>query len=103
MASVFLADVMIRATVLPALAGDVLVKGYISRDGTYVQPHMRSALDGNASNNLSTYPNVNPYTGQQGAQQPNLLDGSTSGFGSGTNTWGSFGTSPQQPRSRSDW
>jgi hypothetical protein len=47
---------------------DVYVHGYVKRDGTYVQPHMRSAPDGNFWNNWSTKGNVNPYTGKEGTR-----------------------------------
>src|SRR5689334_12977417 len=68
------------------LAGDdVYVNGYSRRDGTYVQPHMRSAPDSSYNNNWSTYPNVNPYTGQQGTKAPRLYDNdSGSSYGSGS-------------------
>ena len=48
--------------------GDVSVKGYVRKDGTVVQPHVRSAPDGNAGNNWSTYGNTNPYTGKDGTK-----------------------------------
>jgi hypothetical protein len=51
-----------------ALAGDVHVDGYYRKDGTYVQPHYRSAPDGNPNNNWSTQGNINPYTGQEGTK-----------------------------------
>lgn len=38
-----------------AFAGDVFVQGYFRSNGTYVQPHYRSAPDGNLHNNWSTY------------------------------------------------
>src|SRR5690242_11556610 len=47
-------------------SGSVSVKGYYRKDGTYVQPHKRSAPDGNFDNNWSTKGNVNPYTGKPG-------------------------------------
>jgi hypothetical protein len=50
------------------------VQGYTRKDGTYVQPHMRSAPDRSYNNNYSTSPNVNPYTGQQGTRTPTLND-----------------------------
>ena len=53
-----------------AIAGDTRVRGYTRQDGTYVQPHMRSAPDANRSNNWSTQGNVNPYTGQPGTRSP---------------------------------
>ena len=46
----------------------VYVRGYVRSDGTYVAPHFRSNPDGNFYNNWSTYPNINPYTGQMGTR-----------------------------------
>ena len=46
--------------------GPVSVNGYFRSNGTYVAPHMRSAPDGNFSNNWSTVGNANPYTGEEG-------------------------------------
>jgi hypothetical protein len=51
-----------------AQGGPVSVYGYYRRDGSYVQPHYRTAPDGDRSNNWSTYPNVNPYTGKPGTR-----------------------------------
>lgn len=48
--------------------GDDYVRGYYRSNGTYVAPHYRSSRDGNFSNNWSTYPNINPYTGQMGSR-----------------------------------
>jgi hypothetical protein len=47
---------------------DTRVRGYYRSNGTYVQPHYRSSPDGNFYNNWSTYPNVNPYTGNVGTR-----------------------------------
>jgi uncharacterized protein YraI len=59
--------VVALATVGFASASDrVRVKGYFRKDGTYVQPHYRTAPDGRFYNNWSTYGNVNPYTGEFG-------------------------------------
>jgi hypothetical protein len=41
----------------------VSVRGYTRKDGTYVQPHTRSAPDGNPTNNYSFPGNYNPNTG----------------------------------------
>lgn len=56
--------------VLLALAAvaQVHVRGYVRRDGTYVQPHYRSNPDGNFNNNWSTKGNINPYTGEPGTR-----------------------------------
>lgn len=43
---------------------DVDVSGYFRSDGTYVQPHKRSAPDGNPTNNWSYPGNTNPYTNE---------------------------------------
>ena len=49
-----------------AKSGSVSVRGYVTKNGTYVAPHYRSAPDGNFYNNWSTKGNVNPYTGEAG-------------------------------------
>jgi hypothetical protein len=59
-----------------AADADVYVRGYVRSNGTYVSPHFRSNPDGILSNNWSTYPNVNPYTGDIGTKRnPCLSDG----------------------------
>jgi len=88
---------LLLGPVVPALAQDVSVGGYFRRDGTYVQPHMRSAPDSSYNNNWSTSPNVNPYTGRQGTNPPRLYD-----YNSGSGNSGS-GLGTTQPRSRSRW
>jgi hypothetical protein len=50
---------------------DVPVHGSFRSNGTYVQPHMRSAPNGTTLDNWSTRGNVNPYTGRPGTQNPN--------------------------------
>jgi uncharacterized protein YxeA len=61
-----------------ALAKDTHVKGHYRNDGTYVQPHYRTAPDSTRNNNYSTYGNQNPYTGQWGTKPP---DNGYSSFG----------------------
>ena len=51
--------------------GHVSVRGYVKKDGTYVQPHYRSDPDGNPYNNYSSKGNINPYTGEYGDKIPN--------------------------------
>ena len=48
-----------------AFAGDVFVRGHFRSNGTYVQPHYRSAPDSQRWNNYSYPGNVNPYTGRR--------------------------------------
>ena len=55
-------------------AGDVRVRGYYRKDGTYVAPHYRSAPDRSYNNNWSTRPNINPYTGKRGTRAPTWND-----------------------------
>ena len=64
----------------PAVA-DTYVRGYTSSDGTYVQPHYRSAPDSSYNNNWKVTPNVNPYTLKQGTQQPTWNDKAPSTLG----------------------
>jgi len=50
---------------------DTHVRGYTRRDGTYVQPHKRTAPNSSRRDNYSTRGNVNPYTGKPGTVDPN--------------------------------
>lgn len=53
----------------PALAqSQTHVRGYTRSDGTYVQPHYRTAPNTTRNDNWTTQGNVNPYTGQEGAR-----------------------------------
>jgi hypothetical protein len=53
-----------------AFGKDVYVQGHVRKDGTYVQPHFRTAPDSNPYNNYSTQGNTNPYTGKKGTVNP---------------------------------
>lgn len=44
------------------------VRGYNKQNGTYVAPARRSTPDSSKSNNWSTKPNTNPYTGKTGTR-----------------------------------
>jgi hypothetical protein len=61
---------VLLAVAAPAFAGDTYVKGYIKKDGTYVAPYHRTTPNSTTSDNYSTYPTINPWTGQQGTRQP---------------------------------
>jgi hypothetical protein len=55
------------ALVLAASAiGQVRVRGYVRKDGTYVAPHYRSSPNGTKADNYSTRGNYNPHTGKPG-------------------------------------
>jgi hypothetical protein len=49
----------------------VYVNGYYRSNGTYVQPHYRTSPNNTVYDNWSTYPNVNPYTGNVGTRTYN--------------------------------
>lgn len=57
-----------------ALAQDSYVGGYYRNDGTYVQPHYRSAPNNTPYDNWSSQGNVNPYTNSVGSQRPRSLN-----------------------------
>jgi hypothetical protein len=71
---------LLAGAVGTALAGDVYVRGYTNRNGTYIQPHYRSAPDSNPNNNWSTRGNINPHTGEVGTREPRV--GTPGGLGS---------------------
>jgi len=54
------------------------VQGHVTKNGTYVAPHYRSAPDGNKFNNWSTQGNLNPYTGNEGTHSPYAASSSES-------------------------
>lgn len=51
-------------------ASGVRVRGYTTRRGTYVAPSHRTSPDHTRTNNWSSRPNVNPYTGRVGTKNP---------------------------------
>lgn len=53
-----------------AEAKDTYVHGYTKSNGTYVEPHYRTAPDNTMMNNYSTQGNTNPYTGKAGTVNP---------------------------------
>ena len=65
----------------PALAQSTYVQGYVKSNGTYVQPHYRSAPDSTTSNNWTTRGNSNPYTGSYGTRSPDLSPNPGGGWG----------------------
>ena len=60
-----LVSIFIALASVSAFADDY-VQGYVKSDGTYVPGYFRSSQDNTNTNNYSTQPNVNPYTGTQG-------------------------------------
>ena len=45
-------------------------RGYIKKNGTYVQPYYRSTPNKTKWDNWSTKGNYNPYTGKKGSASP---------------------------------
>lgn len=66
----FSAILLICAVSSPALAGSTRVGGYIKKDGTYVPSHQRTTPNSTRTDNWSSKPNYNPYTGKTGTVDP---------------------------------
>lgn len=52
-----------------AKGGSHSVRGHVTKNGTYVQPHHATNRDSTKANNYSQKGNVNPYTGKEGTKQ----------------------------------
>lgn len=48
----------------------VAVRPHVTKKGTYVQPHQRTAPNKTQRDNWSSKPNVNPATGKVGTRTP---------------------------------
>ncbi len=71
MIKIWLSFCAIALVAIPFSAdAQVSVKGYYRSNGTYVQPHMRSAPNNTTADNWSTIGNINPYTGEKGTTNP---------------------------------
>jgi hypothetical protein len=51
------------------LGGSHSVKGYVKKNGTYVQPHNATNPNQTQKDNWSSKPNVNPYNGKPGTKE----------------------------------
>ena len=51
-------------------AGSHAVRGYVTSDGDYVEPHYQTNPNSTKVDNWSSTPNVNPYTGKAGTIDP---------------------------------
>ena len=54
----------------PRIGVDEPVSGYYRQDGTYVEPYYRTRPNRTETDNYSSSPNVNPYTGELGRRKP---------------------------------
>ena len=52
------------------IGDDVRVRGYTRGDDVNVRPHFRTRANDTEADNYSTYPNINPYTGERGYRRP---------------------------------
>ena len=62
--------VLLALSISTEALSDEYVRGYIKKDGTYIQPYHRSESNSNKFDNYSTQGNSNPYTGKQGNVNP---------------------------------
>lgn len=53
---------------------DTHVNGYYKKNGTYVEPHYRTAPNNTNLDNYSTKGNTNPYTGKEGTKYPDSVN-----------------------------
>ena len=65
-----IATVLIALFAMSAWA-QTYVRPHVTKDGTYVEGHMRSAPNNTNTDNYGTKGNTNPYTGQAGTVEPN--------------------------------
>ena len=61
---------VLHADAKSSSGSSVYVRGYTKSNGTYVEPHYRSAPDGDPTNNYSYPGNTNPYTGETATGDP---------------------------------
>ena len=63
-----LSFVSMLCAVWDAEARSSYTRGYVKKNGTYVQPHMKTTPNSTKLDNYSTKGNVNPYTGKAGTK-----------------------------------
>ncbi len=61
-------------SVSTVVLADEYVKGHVKSDGTYVQGHYKTEANDTKTDNYSSKPNVNPYTGKKGTVDPYKQD-----------------------------
>lgn len=72
MRHVLLGILLLSSLAFPAMAdaGQTRVRPYTKRNGTSVQPYMRTTPNSSRMDNWSTRGNSNPYTGKRGTKSP---------------------------------
>lgn len=68
---------MVRYSILMCLAGSMALaggshatRGYVKKDGTYVEPHYQTNPNKTKTDNWSTKGNYNQRTGKEGTKNP---------------------------------
>lgn len=60
--------VIVLACAVVAAAVAKPTRGYVKKNGTYVQPHEKTAPNKTKNDNYSAKGNTNPYTGKKGTK-----------------------------------
>jgi hypothetical protein len=71
MKAVLLAVMTMMISIPADAAGSHSKKGYVKKDGTYVAPSHATNPNRSKADNYSSKGNTNPYTGKEGAKDPN--------------------------------
>ena len=66
--------VLLLSAIGSSALADQQVGGYFRQDGTYVEPYVRSSPNQSRFDNYSSQGNVNPYTGERGAERNEYSD-----------------------------
>lgn len=66
----FYAALTVLAVASTAQAQVRSTRGYVKSNGTYVAPHYSTAPNATRTDNWTSRPNVNPYTGKSGTKDP---------------------------------
>lgn len=77
--------ILMSLVLASSLFADQYVNGYTRSNGTQVQGYYRSSPNSTTSDNFSTKGNTNPYTGEQGYENP-----------SSSNSYGSSYSNPYE-------
>lgn len=93
MRKAFAAALLMAFSTSAVAQGSHYVRGYTTRNGTYVAPHRQTNPNSTRLDNWSTRGNVNPYTGQIGTRNP---------YPSGLNSGKSYGSSSANDEQQSD-
>lgn len=60
--------IAVLSAMICSLAVGKPTRGYVKKNGTYVQPHQKTAPNKTKNDNYSSKGNENPYTGKKGSK-----------------------------------